>query len=106
MCFGNIESTLDALVIALCLDYDRRRKAIEDRCATKRTDTEYRYLNFKIYDAVAEIVGERYAEIYINEIGRKIGYAKSDDLTVSEVTYKKYKRLAKDNIAKKLHLTD
>ena len=45
-------------------------------------------------------------ELDINEIGRKIGYAKSDDLTVSEVTYKKYKRLAKDNIAKKLHLTD
>ncbi len=90
--------------MALCLDYARRKNAIEKRSAPHRTDTEYRYLNFKIYDAVAEIVGDGCAEMYIEEIGKKVGYAKSGDYMISEVTYKKYKRLAKENIAKKLHL--
>ena len=102
----NVESTLDTLVIALCLDYDRRQAIILGGSATKRTDTEYRYYNFKIFDAAAEIVGEDMAELYIKEIGDRVGYAKSEADEVSEVTYKKYKRLIKDNIAKKLHLLD
>lgn len=101
-----VESTLDTLVIALCLDYARRQQAILERTATKRTDTEYRYYNFKIFDAAAEIVGERFAEQYIEEIGGRVGYAKSSVDCVSEITYKDYKRRIKDNVAKKLHLCD
>lgn len=100
------DNTLDELVIALCRDYARRDRAIAERSARKRTDTEYRYYNFKIFDAVAEIVGERYAEAYINDIGRRVGYAKTELYFVSEVTYKKYKRMIMDNVAKKLHLCD
>ena len=106
MDFRNIKDTLDVLVCALCLDYGRRQRAIEERMVTKRTDTEFRYYNFKIFDAAAEIVGERDADVYINEIGRKIGYAKTSLEYVSEATYKKYKQLIKENIAKKLHLRD
>ena len=96
--------SLDALVVALCLDYFRRAEAIEKRSAPKRTDTEFRYLNFNIFEAVAEIVGERYAEAYIKEIGERIGYAKSEVAFSGEVRYKNTKRLIKDNLAKKLHL--
>ena len=102
----NVESTLDTLVIALCLDYGRRQAVIVGGEATKRTDTEYRYYNFKIFDAAADIVGEDMAELYIKEIGARVGYAKSEVEDVSEVTYKGYKRMIKDNIAKKLHLCD
>lgn len=102
----NIESTLDTLVIALCLDYGRREEAILAKSVSRRTDTEFRYYNFKIFDAAAEIVGERFATIYINDIGRRVGYAKTELNCVSEVTYKGYKRMIKDNIAKKLHLCD
>lgn len=98
--------TLDALVVALCLDYERRAKAIDLSSASRRTDIEYKYLNFKIYNAVAEISGDALAHTYINEIGNKIGYAKSEIDELSEVTYKNYKRLMKENIAKKLHLCD
>ena len=101
-----IDNTLDALITALCLDYGRRQRAIEARSAARRTETEFRYLNFKMLDAAAEVVGERFAEIYIYEIGRQIGYAKTAIDCVSEVTYKSYKRMVRDNIAKKLHLTD
>ena len=106
MASRNVESTLDTLVIALCIDYARREAAIISRSLSKRTDTEYRYYNFKIFAAVAEIVGERYADGYIKEIGNRTGYAKSEISGVSEVTYKNYKRLIKNNIAKKLHLRD
>lgn len=93
-------------MIALCLDYRRRQEAIEKREVSRRTDTEYRYYNFKIFDAAAEIVGERFAARYIDEIGRRVGYAKTDIDCVSEVTYKSYKRRIKDNIARRLHLCD
>ncbi len=98
--------TLDNLIIALCLDYSRRKKLIEEGMVGKRCLVEFRYLNIKIYDAVAEIVGDGLAEIYIEELGKNVGYAKSrvmDEL--SEATYKKYKLLIKENIAKKLHLS-
>ena len=98
--------TLDALVVALCLDYDRRADAIAQSSASHRTDTEYRYLNFKIFDAVAEISGDLLASAYINEIGRHIGYAKSEIDSVSEVTYKRRKSEVKRNIALKLHFLE
>ena len=101
-----VEDTLDNLVVALCLDYGRRQRAILEKNASKRTDTEYRYYNFKIFDAAAEIVGERFAELYIEEIGGRVGYAQSAVGCVSEITYKSYKMLIKENIAKKLHLRD
>ena len=101
-----IEKSLDVLVAALCLDYGRRQKAIDERMMSSRTDTEFRYYNFKIFDAAAEIVGEIYADTYIEEIGTHTGYAKSRVGFVSEGTYKKFKRLVCDNIARKLHLCD
>ena len=106
MATWNLKNSLEVLVSALCLDYARRAKAIEERMVTKRTDTEFRYYNFKIYDAAAEIVGERFAEIYIYEIGMRIGYAKTEISCISESAYKNYKKLIKENIAKKLHLCD
>ena len=96
--------TLDNLIAALCLDYFRRQKMIESRSAPKRVDTEFRYLNFKMFDAAAEIVGEADAEWYIREIGERVGYAKTEIYSVSETTYKIHKRLVKQNIAKKLYL--
>jgi hypothetical protein len=103
---GILTESLDLLVTALCLDYFRRKEAMENKSVTKRTDTEFRYYNFKIFDAVAEVGGERYAELYIKEIGRKTGYAKSELSFLSEGTYKRYKAIIKENIARKLHLVD
>ena len=106
MAAWNIENSLDSLVTALCYDYERRKKAISSKTNSYRTDTEHRYLNYKIFAAAAEIVGDEDAEQIIREIGKKIGYAKSEFYTLSEVTYKKYKRLVRDNIARKLNLVD
>ena len=99
-----LENSLDSLIRALCVDYPRQRKAIEERTASKRVDTEYRYYCFKIYDAAAEIVGDRLAELFISEIGARVGYAKSALYYYSEAHYKETKLRIKTNIAKKLHL--
>lgn len=98
-----LTATLEGLIVALCADFDRRREAIASGRIERRTDTELRYLNYKLLDAAAEIVGEGESEIYIREIGAHTGYAASRS-AVSESTYKKYKMLVKASIAKKLHL--
>lgn len=106
MRYGTLSESVDSLVVALCKDYFRRKEALENKSVTKRTDTEFRYYNFKIFDASCEVIGERYAELYIKEIGKKIGYAKTEMPFFSEVTYKSYKAVIKENIARKLHLID
>lgn len=108
MCAGNTVSSdsLDLVVTALCADYERRSSAIRERTVSHRTEMEYRYLNFKVYNAAAEIVGEIYAPEMIKEIGLRRGYAKSSLEHYSEKTYKVKKAQIKMNIAKKLHLID
>ena len=71
-----------------------------------RVKMEYEYLNSRIFDAAAEIVGVEFAEIFIDEIGNSTGYAKSEAAFYSEHRYKELKCSAADNIAKKLHLLD
>ena len=106
MCDRALTKSVDALVVALCFDYERRERALSEKSVTKRTDTEFRYYNFKIFDAVAQITGERYAVDYIKEIGGRVGYAKTKLDFQSEVSYKNLKKIIKENIAKKLHLID
>ncbi len=98
--------TLDALVVALCRHYDRRATAVESERVTPRTGMEYKYLNYRIYEGAAEIVGERYASLYIDEIGKKTGYAATAHDAVSERVYKEEKQEVKINVARKLHLLD
>lgn len=99
-------NTLDEVIVALCLDYERRRAAIAEGSFGKRTLMEYRYINFRILEAAEETVGERHAERFIYEIGNKIGYAKSELTQMSELSYKRKKCELKRAIAEKLHLVD
>ena len=98
--------TLDMLVVALCRDFERRENAIAKRSCKTRTEMEYRYINYRILEAAEEIVGERYARIFIDEIGCRIGYAYSTVDCMSEFLYKERKKDMKLNIARRLHLLD
>lgn len=99
-------SSVDLLVSALCLDFPRREKAIREGGVSRRTLIEFRYLNFKIMEAVGEVVTATEAMTYIKEIGENIGYAKTKFTELSEVAYKTRKKSIRDNIARKLHLLD
>lgn len=99
-------ASLDWLVISLCADYRRREQAIRERTVSRRTAMEYKYINHNIFAAAAEIVTERYARVYIEEIGSRLGFAQSSHDAVSEARYKIEKREVKLNIARRLHLID
>ena len=96
-------SSIDAIVIAHCLDFERRGEELLRRTLPRRVLMEYRYLNARILSAASEVVGSD-AELYVREIGSQTGYAKSAAEGVSEAVYKTRKREVKRKIAQKLNL--
>ena len=97
--------TLDYLIVAICRGFRTRARAIEEKSFKRRTLMEYEYMNRRLIEAASDVVGDEY-EIYIKEIGEKIGYAYSEIEEISETQYKNNKKEIKINIAKKLHLLD
>ena len=100
----SMTDTLSNLVSALCGDYLRRAELVREGGVKTRVYNELRYLNYKIREATAQIVGEARAELFIREIGGRIGYAKSGVDGISETTYKEAKREVKLGIARGLYL--
>jgi len=101
-----VPESAEALAAALCADYFRRERAIEEGTEPLRVRMKYEYLNRRIYTAAREICEkEEDALGFIEEIGAKRGYAKSR-FTVSEKTYKVKKREVKLNILRRLYLLD
>ena len=98
--------TLDAVIVALCADYERRERELREGNISYRVEMEYKYLNYKMLDAACEIVGCDYARTLISEIGTRLGYAKCADYEYSERIYKERKLETKSNIARKLMLRD
>ena len=67
---------------------------------------EYEYINSRIFDGAAEIVGSELAESFIEDIGNSRGYGGSNLIFYSERNYKVLKGEVMDNIARSLHLLD
>ena len=65
----NIADSFDMLIVALCADFDRRDRALSGGNLERSVEMEYRYYNYKIYQAAAEVVGAPEARMYINDIG-------------------------------------
>lgn len=95
---------LNKLIVSMCADYSRRQNVIENRTAPFNVIMEYRFLNYRIMNAALEVAGSRDALIFINDIGKNIGYAKSDICSLSESVYKERKEGVKQNIARRLSL--
>lgn len=100
-----INETLDALVVAHCADYFRRKEIIKNGNVPTRVLMELRYLNFRILDAACATVGEDDAEMFILEIGERRGYAESRVAHLSEAAYKIKKQEVRWAIARSIHLT-
>lgn len=95
---------IDEIVIALCGDYSRRDAAIREMSVPRRVRMEYVYINTRLLVAASEICGFASAERLIEEIGGRVGYAKSELESISETSYKALKSRAKRRIAKALYL--
>lgn len=94
--------SLDALVVALCRDFERR----ERESASRRVEMEYKYLNTRMLEAACDIAGAEHGRRMIEEIGERIGYAKSEIAEPSEASYKRLKLATKIAIARRLYLMD
>lgn len=100
----NIPDGLDAIIVSLCADYSRRADVIGSRTAPYNVIMEYRFLNYRMMNAAVEIAGTRDAPVFIQDIGKNIGYTESDLYLLSERAYKMRKREVKYNIARRLSL--
>ncbi len=94
---------IDAVAVSLCADYFRRKRCIDEMCVDKRVRMEYSYINAKLIDAAASIVGFPMAEIFIKEIGEAVGYANSKVDNMSESTYKIKKKEIKAKILNNIY---
>ncbi len=99
-----MDKSLEGLIVAMCADFDRRQKAIEEKALPKRVLMEYKFLNLRILEGAMEAVGINEAKQFIDDIGARRGYAKSPIDGFSEPVYKMKKAKAKISIAKKLSL--
>ena len=101
------KKTLDALLCALCADFDRRRIAIGEGRLSRRVLFEYRYLNDRILGAALSVSGHYdVALTFVREIGARTGYAKTAIEGISEITYKRYKHEIRRRILEELSLID
>ena len=100
------ENMVFDIVRALAVHFERRERAIQEKSVTPRVRMEYVYINSKMLDAAAEVVGENYAKQFIKDIGHEVGYAKTKIDAFSETAYKKSKQAVKRKIAERLHLLD
>lgn len=104
---GKLTQEMELSVRSLCADYDRRAGVIRRGGATRLT-AALEVLQDIVDDALAEVYVR--TQIFSPDFGRIMrtdiadcrGYTRSPlSGLMSEGTYKKYKRLAKEEIAKK-----
>ena len=100
------ENMVFDIVVTLSAHFEIREAAILKKSVTPRVRMEYIYINSKLIDAAAEVVGSQYAKKFIMDIGRGIGYANTKIDAFSETYYKKSKLAIKRKMAEKLHLLD
>ena len=103
--YYSCERTLDAHLVALCADYDRRERVVRERSSTYRVIMTYKFLNYKILEAAISVAGNRDAPIFIKDIGNHIGYSDTE-VALSESVYKLRKLDVKLAILRSLGLFD
>ena len=92
-------------VIFYCRSYHRREYIMREKLCTPVMFDAYNAINTAIRDAVGDKNGVRLRDILIEDIGRGRGWGRSPAVyIIGEAAYKRAKREAKVNIAKKLGL--
>ncbi len=95
---------VNRMVVALCGDYDRRKKEIEKNEIDKDTLQYYRYLNDVIDASLTEECEPAIINNIREDIGNGVGHRRTQLYYMAAGTYKKRKRNCKYRIAKKLRL--
>ncbi len=95
---------VNRVVVALCGDYDRRKKEIKKQQSDIATLQYYQYLNDTIDKALEEECEEGIRTKIREDIGNGVGHRRTQLYYMAPGTYKKRKRNCKYRIAKKLRL--
>lgn len=96
--------SVNRVVVALCGDYDRRKKEIEKNKIDSSTIEYYKYLNAAIDEAIDEECEEGIRGTMRSDIGNGVGHRRTQLYYMAVGTYKSRKRNSKYRIAKKLNL--
>ena len=99
-----LPAALNRLIVSLVGDYDRRASVLRRRAAGEDVLLRYHALNRLIDEAIGEVCEERIARQMRLDIGEGRGARCSPLYYMGEGLYKRRKRAAKENIAKKLGL--
>ena len=96
--------SVNRVVVALCGDYDRRKKEIEKNRIDKETLSHYKELNDLIDEAINEECEKGIQNTMRSDIGNGVGHRRTQLYYMAAGTYKTRKRNSKYRIAKKLNL--
>ena len=96
--------SVNRIVVALCGDYDRRKKEIEKNKIDTETLAYYRRLNAAIDEALYEECEEGIRNTMRSDIGNGVGHRRTQLYYMAAGTYKSRKRNSKYRIAKRLNL--
>ena len=96
--------SVNRVVVALCGDYDRRKKEIEKNRIDKETLSHYKELNDLIDEAINEECEKGIQNTMRSDIGNGVGHRRTQLYYMAAGTYKTRKRNSKYKIAKKLNL--
>ena len=96
--------SVNRIVVALCGDYDRRKREIEKNKIDTETLAYYRRLNEAIDEALYEECEEGIRNTMRSDIGNGVGHRRTQLYYMAAGTYKSRKRNSKYRIAKRLNL--
>ncbi len=96
--------SVNRVVVAICGDYDRRKREIEKKKIDEATLSHYQHLNDLIDEAINEECEIGIRNTMRSDIGNGIGHRKTQLYYMAAGTYKTRKRNSKYRIAKKLNL--
>jgi hypothetical protein len=96
--------SVNRIVVALCGDYDRRKREIEKNKIDTETLAYYRRLNAAIDEALYEECEEGIRNTMRSDIGNGVGHRRTQLYYMAAGTYKSRKRNSKYRIAKRLNL--
>ncbi len=104
MVTNTLPLSVNRVVVAICGDYDRRKREIEKKKIDEQTLSHYRRLNNLIDEAITEECEVGIRNTMREDIGNGVGHRRTQLYYISAGTYKTRKRNTKYRIAKKLNL--
>ncbi len=101
---GRIPDEVEKIIIAICNDYPRRKRALDRGEAHGQTKRYFLRLNNAIDEALSEECDEWVRQDMLTDIAENRGFRKTRSCYLTQRGYYDSKRRVKHALARKLHL--